>query len=148
LFHFFEILKMSDDEADPELLAILRAHLGLGPRNPLLPPETNVLQSAQHVVDNSVDVALDMLGTKAAAETIYTSMVAQNFGVKRWAEHELHPKSKDEETMRFIFLVDLLNFSFWSEKSESERFQVEWQGKRWTGYWSLCAAVWRAKEEG
>ncbi len=42
-----------------------------------------------------------------------------------------------------IFVVDLLNFSFWSD-DESRRYAVTYRGKAWTGYWSLCAAINRA----
>lgn len=37
---------------------------------------------------------------------------------------------------------------FWSEESESERFQVEYQGRRWTGYKSLLACLRRALDDG
>lgn len=37
---------------------------------------------------------------------------------------------------------------FWSDKLESERFQVEYQGRRWTGYKSLLACLRRALDEG
>ena len=43
--------------------------------------------------------------------------------------------------------MDLLNFSFWSEKNEEERFAVVYKGKRWTGYWSLVAILQRALEQ-
>ena len=38
--------------------------------------------------------------------------------------------------------------SFWSDLSDSERFQVEYRGKRWTGYNSLVASLRRALDEG
>jgi hypothetical protein len=44
--------------------------------------------------------------------------------------------------------LDLLNFSFWSELDDEERFAIEYKGKRWTGYWSLVAALQRALDEG
>ncbi|XP_055342786.1 queuosine salvage protein-like isoform X2 [Paramacrobiotus metropolitanus] len=47
-----------------------------------------------------------------------------------------------------IFFVDTLNFSFWSEDESDQKFCVEYNGKRWTGYWALCAAVNRALDEG
>ncbi len=139
---------MSEDEADPSLLALLRQSLGLDPPSADAPPDTKVLSSASFVYDNSIDVALDTRGTKAAAELIWTQMQQRAYSTAAWAAHELHPKTKDEGTVRFIFTVDLLNFCFWSERTEEERFQVEWRGKRWTGYWSLVAAVGRAVEEG
>src|SRR5271168_260567 len=138
---------MSDDEADPELLEILRQHLQKTPLSRSI-PETHVLEGAEYVYNNSIDVALDSQSTKAAAKMIYDEMLKQEYSTKTWASHDLHPKTKDQSTVAFIFTMDLLNFSFWSEKQENERFAVEYKGKRWTGYWSLVAALQRALDEG
>ncbi|GAD95248.1 hypothetical protein AOR_1_390144 [Paecilomyces variotii No. 5] len=140
---------MSDDEADPELLELLRKSLGLGGgRSTPPPPETKVLESAQFVFDNSIDVALSVSKTKEAAETIWRLMQEKGYSTKTWTEHELHPKTKDESTVEFIFTMDLLNFSFWSEETDqSRRFAIEYHDKTWTGYWSLVAALQRALDE-
>ncbi|KAF2804849.1 uncharacterized protein BDZ99DRAFT_490963 [Mytilinidion resinicola] len=138
---------MSDDEPDLELLDLLRKSLGIGPADPNAAPETKVLQDAEYIYNNSIDVALDMRGTKNAAIAIWESMQERSYSTKTWSEHELHPKSKDEATVNFIFIMDLLNFSFWSEKNAEERFTVEYKEKRWTGYWSLVAALQRALDE-
>ena len=139
---------MSDDEADLELLALLRQSLGLGLRPVDASPETKVLENARYIYDNSIDVALDMHGTRSAAALIWKQMQEKNYSTKTWSEHELHPKTKDEDAVNFIFTMDLLNFSFWSYKGLEERFAVEYHGKRWTGYWSLVAALQRALDEG
>lgn len=141
---------MSDDEADPELLALLRKSLGLdgGPANPQT-AETKVLENAQFVFDNAIDVALSPAKVKEAAETIWRLMQKKNYSTETWADHELHPKAKDGSTVDFIFTMDLLNFSFWSDQTEpSKRFCIEYRGKKWTGYWSLVAALQRALDEG
>lgn len=139
----------SDDEADPELVELLRQHLGLGGKQQNnLPPETKVLEGAQYIFDNAIDVALSPAQTKEAAETIWRLMQKKAYSTKTWSEHELHPKAKDESTVDFVFTMDLLNFSFWSEeKDDSKRFCIEYRGKRWTGYWSLVAALQRALDE-
>ncbi|KAE8367342.1 hypothetical protein BDV27DRAFT_123994 [Aspergillus caelatus] len=139
---------MSDDEADPELLALLRKSLGLGggAANPGA-AETKVLENAQYVFDNAIDVALNSSKTKEAAETIWRLMQKKEYSTQTWSEHELHPKTKDESTVDFIFAMDLLNFSFWSEHPEETRFAIEYRGKKWTGYWSLVAALQRALDE-
>lgn len=139
---------MSDDDVDHELLALLRQKFGLGGSNPNAPPETKVLENAQFIYDNSIDVALSMAHTKLAAIAVAEEMQKREYSTKTWAEHELHPKAKDEATVNFIFTMDLLNFSFWSEKSDEERFTVDYKGRKWTGYWSLVASLQRALDEG
>ncbi|KAF2131528.1 hypothetical protein P153DRAFT_394854 [Dothidotthia symphoricarpi CBS 119687] len=138
---------MSDDEVDLELLDLLRKRFGIGVTDSG-PSETKVLQDAEFIYSNSVDVAIDMRSTKLTAQSILTEMETREYSTKTWSEHELHPKAKDEATVNFIFTMDLLNFSFWSEKNEEERFAVTYKGKRWTGYWSLVAMLQRALDEG
>lgn len=71
-----------------------------------------------------------------------------------WQNHELHPKTRDVSTLDWIFLVDILNFSFWSDVDvedsgkHSKRFSIEYKGKLYTGYWSLCAAINKALDAG
>ena len=138
---------MSDDEPDLELLALLRQHLR-GKQPTSEEPETGVLEGAEYVYNNAIDCALDMRSCKNAAAAIYEQMQLKSYSTATWATHELHPKTKDEATLAFIFTMDLLNFSFWSEKSDADRFAVFYKDKRWTGYWSLVAALRRALDEG
>lgn len=139
---------MSDDGADPELLELLRQSLGLGLNSASSPPNTRVLESAEYIYDHSIDVSIVSSATKAAASSIWRLMQDKNYSTHVWSDHELHPKTKDENTVNFIFTMDLLNFSFWSEFSNEERFQVDYRGRGWTGYWSLVALLQRALEEG
>ncbi|KAI2632519.1 hypothetical protein GGS26DRAFT_79968 [Hypomontagnella submonticulosa] len=137
---------MSDDEADPELLALLRQHFQ-GKLNLDEEPETGVLEGAEYVYDNSIDVALNMRATKNTAALIHNQMQEKQYSTENWSEHELHPKAKDKSTIAFIFTMDLLNFSFWSLRPEDERFAVSYRDKTWTGYWSLVASLQRALDE-
>ncbi|TKX19812.1 hypothetical protein C1H76_8010 [Elsinoe australis] len=139
---------MSDDEADPELLELLRKSLGIGKKTNEITSETNVLRDAEYIYSNAIDVAIDRNGTVAAAETIWQEMQHRVYSRSAWSEHELHPKAKDEATLNFIFTMDLLNFSFWSDLPEEKRWSVLYRYKRWTGYWSLVAALRRALDEG
>ena len=51
--------------------------------------------------------------------------------------------------MEWIFTVDLLNFSFFSDETDEEnQFYVTYKEEKFTGYWSLCAAVNRALDAG
>lgn len=93
-----------------------------------------------------------MYGTRDAANSLYKAMCERKYSTQTWSEHELHPKlgvDVDEiGLVNFVFTMDLLNFSFWSEKSADERYQVEYRGKRWTGYNSLVACLRRALDAG
>ena len=142
---------MSDDEADPELLELLRQHLGMNAPVTTAPPTTGVLKDAQYICDNSIDVALDFTGTRTAAEHIYQQMQTRSYSTAAWSEHELHPKlepGKEEDVLNFVFTMDLLNFSFWGDgDGDDARFAVEYAGKTWTGYWSLVACLQRALDD-
>lgn len=61
-------------------------------------------------------------------------------------QSEIHPKTPNEEALNWIFLVDTLNFCFWTQNGD--HWSVTWKGKKYTGYFALCAAVNRALEEG
>ena len=140
---------MSDEDVDEELLELLRQSLlGEGNEAPTV-AKTGVLEDAEFVYDNATDVALDMQGTKGAAASIWSLIQEKDYSIRDWSKHELHPKAKDKSTVDFIFLMDLLNFSFWSDQTDpDQRFAVEYQGKKWSGYWSLIAAIQRALDEG
>ncbi|KAI8977504.1 hypothetical protein BDF20DRAFT_875247 [Mycotypha africana] len=82
-------------------------------------------------------------------------MKTKQYSTKTWNEHTLHPKTLTAKTVDWIFLVDLLNFSFWSDLDVSDkktphpdRYAIHYQGQSYTGYWSLCAAIHRALDQG
>lgn len=140
------VFSSDDEEPDYELLALLKQHLALKPTP--IKADTYVLRDAEYIVDNAIDVALQREHIVEAADTIWAAMQEKGYSTETWSQHELHPKTKDEDTLNFIFTMDLLNFSFWSELSEDERFCVNYRGKRWTGYWSMVALLQRALDEG
>lgn len=75
-----------------------------------------MLKDAEFIYNNSIDVFIDMYGTKAAASAIYTSMHARGYSATTWNDHELHPKTSEGfseiDVVNFIFTMDLLNFSY------------------------------------
>ena len=140
---------MSDDEVDEDLVALLRQSLGIDGNSTYQPAKIKVLEDAEYVYDNSTDVAIDMRSTKAAAASTWNLINEKEYSTRDWSKHELHPKARDENTVHFIFLMDLLNFCFWSDRENpEERFAVEYRGRKWTGYWSLVAAIQRALDNG
>lgn len=87
-------------------------------------------------------------------------MQAEHYTPRTWRAHPLHlcPReplsvqdASTKRSMDWIFLVSLLNFSFWSEKEGTpDRYGVEWR-KGWdaedddtevhTGYWAMVASI-------
>lgn len=43
-------------------------------------------------------------------------------------------------------MIDTLNFCFWNEHPNNPQFTINYHGKNYTGYYSLCAAINRAIE--
>ena len=139
---------MSEDEADEDLLELLRKSMGIDNSSTPQSPKIKVLDDSEYVYDNATDIALDMRGTKAAASSIYKLMLEKAYSTRDWSMHELHPKAKDESTVEFIFLMDLLNFSFWPSNGDPDTvYSIEYRGKTWTGYWTLVASIQRALDE-
>ncbi|NXX11207.1 QSPP protein, partial [Podargus strigoides] len=106
------------------------------------------LESARFIAANSTDVFVDEEGARRVAESLFDKASAAEFGLSGWKVlHELNPQAASEEAVDWVFLVDTLNFSFWSEREE-EKYLVKYRGKTYSGYWSLCAAVNRALDDG
>ena len=57
---------------------------------------------------------------------------------KEWKRNELNPQIFNDFTIEWIFLCDLLNFSFWDDERS---FNVEFNGKIYKNYWSLPATL-------
>ncbi|KAL1917797.1 uncharacterized protein VTP21DRAFT_3631 [Calcarisporiella thermophila] len=114
-----------------------------------------VLNSAFFINRNSKHVSIPQEGVEKAARLIYRNMKARKYSTAIWKQHPLNPKVADKSAVEWIFLVDLLNFSFWSDidtvdssAPHPDRYAVTFEGTSYTGYWSLCAAVNRALKEG
>jgi len=58
----------------------------------------------------------------------------------QWKENELNPQVFNSFAIDWIFLCDLLNFSFWNDENGND-FDVEFNGKVYKNYWSLPATL-------
>lgn len=106
-----------------------------------------------------VDRARHVTVNPAACRAVVKDFNAAAYSTFDWSKHALNPKvgltHTAEEAVKWIFTVDLLNFSFWSEvddqdtgKAETQRYAVEYKGEQYTGYWALAAAINRALDGG
>ncbi|EPY53356.1 eukaryotic protein [Schizosaccharomyces cryophilus OY26] len=108
---------------------------------------SRVLEDSQFIALNSRDVQVNEEGCNQVAAWIEQQLDTLGTKFSNWQDHELHPKLQDSSTLDWIFLIDILNFSFWSDADTKDsgnhpaRFGIRYKGKLYMGYWSLCAAV-------
>lgn len=104
--------------------------------------------AGKFITENSKDVFLEPEGVRSLAEKLFEKIGRKEITLKGWKSmHELNPQGSGEDAVNWVFFADTLNFSFWSE-NEDKRFLVKYKGKEYSGYWSFCAAMNRALDEG
>ena len=106
-----------------------------------------VLKSASFIVSKSKNVKLGADSDFEEAAILVGPLVAA-WQPESWSASPLHPHLSDPvKQATWIFLIDTLNFAFWAPEGKSP-FTVNYKGKAYTGYWSLCAAICRAVDDG
>jgi Potential Queuosine, Q, salvage protein family len=107
-----------------------------------------ILESCRLVCSKSSHVSINAEAIEKAAIILAEAIQASKYDIKQWKHNALHPKTIDRMTVNWIFLIDLMNFSFWKKRSAKEPYTVTFDGHAYTGYWSLCACIQRALSEG
>lgn len=102
----------------------------------------SVKASAKFIAKQATNVTIDDKGVEKLANEIFEQLKNGKISTK-FSQYELHPTPDDPLALDWMFLLDLLNYSFWTPK-ESPKYTVNGQ----TGYFSLCAAVKRAIDRG
>lgn len=105
-----------------------------------LPPR----ESGKLIASNASHVGVCKSAVKELAAKLYPLLGGAR---TRWREQALNPKEANAAAIDWIFFSDTLNFSFWSD-SDEEKYMVDYGGVNYSGYWSLCAAMNRALDEG
>jgi hypothetical protein len=62
-------------------------------------------------------------------------------------KHPCHFFDDTEESVRWIFTLDLLNHCFWPDPGEPV-WTIVYRGESYSGYWGLAASLKRAQERG
>ncbi|XP_068101238.1 queuosine 5'-phosphate N-glycosylase/hydrolase [Hyperolius riggenbachi] len=105
-------------------------------------------ESGKFITENSKDVFVEPEGVHSLAEKLFEKIGQKEITLKGWKSlHELNPQDSGEDAVNWVFFADTLNFSFWSE-NEDKKYLVNYKGKEYSGYWSFCAAMNRALDEG
>uniref|UniRef100_A0A0K0G2H2 Queuosine 5'-phosphate N-glycosylase/hydrolase n=1 Tax=Strongyloides venezuelensis TaxID=75913 RepID=A0A0K0G2H2_STRVS len=104
-------------------------------------------QTGEFVADGrNPNVKCNEDGVIKAANMIVEAMRNGEIVQVDFDAYELHPKSGREDSIDWVFFMDVINFSFWSEKGNP--FHVTYKGKKYSGYFAGCAAVNRALDNG
>ncbi|UYV72396.1 C9orf64 [Cordylochernes scorpioides] len=95
----------------------------------------------------SIDTSTSLNPTNPCSHSLVSSIVEESFrtnkfNIKAWRQHELTPDNADSHAVDWIFAINAINFSFWSD---SNPCNVKWDGKTYHGFYSLCAAFKRAE---
>lgn len=108
----------------------------------------NPKESAELISSLSEDVKISVEGVVSLSSQLVKMMKGDRnvMNIKAWKKHPLNPKVANSQAVDWIFLVDALNFSFWTP-TNGEKYKVNYKSNAYTGYWSLCAAVNRAVDE-
>jgi hypothetical protein len=104
-----------------------------------------VLTSTKPVVEHASDVWVDPVRLAAVADELATAATEP----PAWND-DLHfrDSSADWRTAGGVFVLDALNFCFWSAGPDpNNRWRVTYRGERYDGYWALAAALRRAVDE-
>ncbi len=92
----------------------------------------------------------------ASSERVFLHPDAVGRGIAEWGHladahnewrHPCHFFDGKEETVRWIFVLDVLNHCFWPEKNRTI-WSVTYNGTEYSGYWGLAASLKRAIEAG
>ena len=96
--------------------------------------------SGKYIAERSKSVFIVKDNLQKASEIILERMIKLKYSMKTWKTHNLHPKEMTEATLNWIFVLDCLNFSFWSKCGETP-YKVDYMGKIYTDYEALCAVI-------
>lgn len=103
-----------------------------------------VLSSTRLVVDAASWVEIDQDRVDAIARVFAERAVAP----EPWAS-PYHFADGTARTVTAVFVLDTLNFCFWSERPDpTDRWKVAYNGEIVDGYWALAAALKRGIETG
>jgi hypothetical protein len=101
-----------------------------------------VRERAQWVAEQGTLVRIDSRAVARFAE----NLSSQEMDVPPWDDFH-HFRGSDEETVAYLLVLDTLNFCFWPPRG-NERWEVEYQGKWFSGYYALALALKKALEAG
>uniref|UniRef100_W8BHC9 Queuosine 5'-phosphate N-glycosylase/hydrolase n=1 Tax=Ceratitis capitata TaxID=7213 RepID=W8BHC9_CERCA len=96
-------------------------------------------ESGEHIVKNAKFVTVIPEGIERLANEVVSRLKSGELDPKNFSQNDVHPKCDDAHAIEWIFVVDTLNFCFWTP-NDYTKYKVD----GYTGYFALCAAINRA----
>jgi len=83
---------------------------------------------------------------REAVVTFAEKLSSREVQIPPW-DREHHFRGSDEETVAYLLVLDTLNFCFWPPPGKS-RWEIEYRGKTFSGYYALAVSLKKALEAG
>ncbi|XP_031638934.1 queuosine salvage protein isoform X2 [Contarinia nasturtii] len=103
----------------------------------------NPRASAVVITKSPKHVSTNQSGIERLKNEVVKAIVAKELDVSNFSQHQHHPKPNDKNAIEWIFLIDTLNFCFWTPGNATK-----WKVCGETGYFALCAAIRAAINRG
>ncbi|MBW1975422.1 MAG: queuosine salvage family protein [Deltaproteobacteria bacterium] len=102
-----------------------------------------VLETTQWVVKHARDVKISPENITGFVDKYFNLFADARFG--GW-DKDIHFFDGMEETVRWIFVLEVLNHCFWPDPGQP-RWEVPYRGRKYSGYVGLAISLKRAMEE-
>lgn len=99
--------------------------------------------AGEFIVKHAKHLFVKEEGIQRLCKDILVGIQTKEIDIENFSQHQFHPSSSDPLAMNWLFLIDTLNFCFWTPGDDTK-----WRVNGETGYFALCAAIRRAMDEG
>ncbi|XP_046408443.1 queuosine salvage protein isoform X2 [Ischnura elegans] len=104
-------------------------------------------ETGKFVSTHAKSVTVNQEGIKDVTKEVIAFTSKQKLELNSSAGPDnLLPKATDEDAADFLFVTDVMNFCFWPDKDQP-KWNVSWNGRSYTGYYALCAALMKGRQE-
>ncbi|KAK6052771.1 hypothetical protein COOONC_09724 [Cooperia oncophora] len=104
------------------------------------------LESGKFIMENAKHIRINENGVLRVARMILDAVKDGSMAEVEFAAQAVHPKGKGKAVIDWIFFTDTVNFSFWPDRGS--KYDVSYEGTKYTGYFAACAAVNKALDSG
>ncbi|XP_066148311.1 queuosine 5'-phosphate N-glycosylase/hydrolase [Euwallacea fornicatus] len=99
-------------------------------------------ESGLYIANHSNNVTIKLEGITKLGDVLFDELNSGQLKPENFSQTEVHPKAEDKHALDWLFVVDTLNFCFWSNEREEG-----WKVEGHSGYYALCAAINRALKD-